>query len=63
VNVASRIESMTRTHGVDILVTDDVKRHLGDRFRLRAMAPTPVKGKPEPIATWAVEDLCPRLAT
>lgn len=55
VNVASRIESMTRTHGVDILVTDDVKQHLGDRFRLRAMPPTPVKGKPEPIATWTVE--------
>ncbi len=55
VSVASRIESMTRTHGVDILVTDDVKRHLGDRFRLRAMPPTPVKGKPEPIATWSVE--------
>jgi adenylate cyclase len=55
VNVASRIEGMTRTHGVDILVTDDVKRHLGNRFRLRAMPPTPVKGKPEPITTWAVE--------
>jgi adenylate cyclase len=61
VNVASRIESMTRTHGVDILVTDDVKRHLGDRFRLRAMPPTPVKGKPEPIATWAVEGLHPSI--
>jgi adenylate cyclase len=55
VNVASRIESMTRTHGVDILVTDDVRRHLGDRFRLRGMPPTPVKGKREPITTWAVE--------
>jgi class 3 adenylate cyclase len=59
VNVASRIETMTRTHGVDILVTGDVKRHLGDRFRLRAMPPTPVKGKPEPITTWAVEGEAP----
>jgi len=55
VNVASRIESMTRTHGVDILITDAVKERLDARIRLRAMPPTPVKGKPEPIATWAVE--------
>ena len=56
VNVASRIESATRTHGVDILVSEAVKQKLDDRVRLRELPPTPLKGKPEPIALWAVED-------
>ena len=55
VNVASRVESATRGHGVDILISDDVKRRLDDRVALRAVAPTPVKGKPEPLILWAVE--------
>ncbi len=55
VNTAARVESLTRQHGVDILVTDDVKAALDDRFTLRAMPPVAVKGKSGAVATWAVE--------
>ena len=55
VNVAARIESATRVHGVDILVSEAVTSKLDDRFRLRALPPTVLKGKSEPLPVWAVE--------
>jgi adenylate cyclase len=55
INVASRVEGLTREFGVDLLVTEEVRRELDERFRLRPMAPTPVKGKREPISTYHVE--------
>jgi len=55
VNVASRVESLTRVHGVDILVTDAVCEALDRRFRLRAMPASEVKGVDAPLATFAVE--------
>ena len=57
INVASRVEGLTRVHDVDLLVTDEVRRTLDPRFRLRAMPATRVKGKAEPIATWYVQDM------
>ena len=57
INVASRVEGLTRDHGVDLLVTEEVRKGLDARFRLRAMPPALVKGKPEPIRTYHVEGL------
>jgi class 3 adenylate cyclase len=57
INVASRIEGLTREHQVDLLITDEIRRALDDRFRLRAMPPAYVKGKAEPIQTYYVEAL------
>ena len=54
VNLAARVQSLTRTHGVEILVTDAVRSELGDAFRLEVMPPERVKGIAEPVATWAV---------
>lgn len=54
VNVAARVESLTRQHGVDILVTEDIRRDLDDRFELQPLEPMPVKGKADPIATYAL---------
>ena len=59
VNLASRVETLTRTHGVDILVTDAVRAALDRRFALRAMPPAPVAGVAAPLATFAVEDFEP----
>jgi adenylate cyclase len=56
VNVAARVESLTRTHDVDILVTGEVQATLDPRFVLRAMPPAVVKGKSEPVLTYAVEE-------
>ncbi len=55
VNVAARVEQLTRTLGTDILVTDAVKNLLDDQFLTREMPPTNVKGKSVPILTFAVD--------
>jgi adenylate cyclase len=57
INVASRVESLTAVHGVDLLVTEEIRRTLDAHFMLRAMPPARVKGKPEPIVTYFVEGL------
>jgi class 3 adenylate cyclase len=55
VNLAARVESLTRELGVDILVTEPVRAALDERFAMREMQATVVKGKSEPIVTFAVE--------
>jgi class 3 adenylate cyclase len=54
VNTAARVESLTRIHGKNILVTRPVMEKLGNRFILEVMPPTAVKGKTEPVETWFV---------
>ena len=56
VNTAARVESLTRAHGVDILVTEAVRAGLDDRFVLRELPPALLKGKSEPVRTAAVID-------
>ncbi len=63
INVASRVEGLTRVHDVDLLVTDEVRRSLDPHFLLQAMPATMVKGKPEPIATWYVSGMAGQSAT
>jgi adenylate cyclase len=62
VNVAARVQSLTRTHRVDILVTDSVREKLDPRFELRPMPPTAAKGLTDPLVTYAVERLRPAAA-
>jgi len=57
INVASRVEGLTREHGVDLLITEDVRSALDDRFRLRPLPPARVKGKLEPVQTYHVEGI------
>jgi len=59
VNVAARVEALTRVHSVDILVTEAVQQTLDPRFVVRPMPPVTVKGKSEPIATFAVDAFDP----
>ncbi len=55
VNTAARIESLTRKHDVGILISADVRPALDGRFRLRQLPPEYVKGKAEPVVSFAVE--------
>jgi len=55
INVASRVEGLTGRFQVDVLITDEIRRTLDDRFRLRPMPAALVKGKAEPIQTYCVE--------
>jgi adenylate cyclase len=54
INVASRVEGLTRIHGVDLLITEEVKSKLDDRFKVKQMPASQVKGKEEPIVTYLV---------
>ncbi|MBM3268749.1 MAG: adenylate/guanylate cyclase domain-containing protein [Candidatus Sericytochromatia bacterium] len=52
VNLASRIEGLTKTLGVGILASESTREQAGDAFVWTAQEPIPVKGKPEPVATF-----------
>jgi adenylate cyclase len=57
INVAARVEELTRVHDVDLLITEEVRNQLNDRFSLKEMPAVPIKGKQEPIVTYLVEEL------
>jgi len=52
VNVAARIEALTKVHGVDALASESTRRLAGDRFDWVATPVIPIKGKTEPVATF-----------
>ena len=49
VNLASRLEALTRTYAVDILIGASAAELVRDEFHLRSVARVQVKGKTEPI--------------
>ena len=53
VNIASRIEGLTKRHGVPILVSAAARAAAGERFGWKPMGEDRVRGGPEPIATFA----------
>ncbi|MSR85453.1 adenylate/guanylate cyclase domain-containing protein [Candidatus Uhrbacteria bacterium] len=54
VNLGSRVESLCKEYGVEIIITDAVKRELDDQFVLRILDQVAVKGKKEPIRIFEV---------
>jgi adenylate cyclase len=55
VNLAARVQGLTRVHQVDILVTEALRAELDPRFVLALMPAEPVKGIAEPVVTYAVK--------
>jgi len=55
VNLASRVQDLTREHDADVIVTDEVARELDPRFQLRALPRTRVKGVDEPLVVFALD--------
>jgi class 3 adenylate cyclase len=53
-NLAARVQSLTREHRQDILLTEAVRAQLDPQFKLSPMPATPVKGITEPVVTYAV---------
>ena len=49
VNLASRLEGLTRIYAVDILLGTSVAEYVRDEFHLRSVARAQVKGKTEPV--------------
>jgi adenylate cyclase len=56
VNLASRLEGLTRVYGVDVLLGEAVSNLVRDEFHLRTVARVQVKGKIEPV------DICTLIA-
>jgi adenylate cyclase len=52
VNLASRIEGLTKKVGVSMLVSEVTRARCGQEFEFTAATPLPVAGKPEPVATF-----------
>jgi len=52
VNLASRIEGLTKKVGVPMLVSEATLSRCGGEFHFEAAAPLPVTGKKEPVATF-----------
>ncbi|AKJ05299.1 adenylate cyclase [Archangium gephyra] len=63
VNLASRIEHLTKQHRTPVLVSRETRERAGEGFRWREMPPTPVAGKREPVATFIPEPLPAREGT
>jgi adenylate cyclase len=53
VNVASRIEGLTKSAGSPVLVSAATRDRAGDRYTFRAIAPMNIRGKAEPLALYA----------
>ncbi len=53
VNVAARIEGLTKTAGVPVLVSAATRARAGAGYTFRAFEPMSVRGKAEPMATFA----------
>ncbi|MFA5854461.1 MAG: adenylate/guanylate cyclase domain-containing protein [Patescibacteria group bacterium] len=52
VNLSSRLESLTKFYGVTILISEFVRRQLGDAFFCRRLDLVTVKGKVKPVAVY-----------
>ena len=56
VNVASRVEGLTRIHNARILCTDATKADLPDDFELRLVGKVGVKNREEELTIWTPDD-------
>ncbi|HSH96223.1 MAG TPA: adenylate/guanylate cyclase domain-containing protein [Roseimicrobium sp.] len=57
VNLASRIEGLTKVHNESILVSEETRRQAGELFKYRDAPPVSVKGKERPIQTFTPMNL------
>jgi len=55
VNVAARVQDLTRVHGVDILLTEAVQKTVDPRFALRALPAAELRGIAHPVTIFAAE--------
>lgn len=66
VNVAARVEALNKEHHTSILITEDVRTHLGAGAELSAMPPTEIRGRSGRVSLYSVLGLhgtSPRIAS
>ncbi len=54
VNIASRIQDLTKDLDYDILLSETTRQNLGKEFTVKEMPPTRVKGKQNPLSLYAL---------
>ncbi|MEB3328666.1 MAG: adenylate/guanylate cyclase domain-containing protein, partial [Candidatus Sericytochromatia bacterium] len=54
VNVASRLEGLTKEHGA-LLISGRTRELVGDAFRCTFVGEVPVKGRARPVPLWRVD--------
>lgn len=57
INVAARVQDLTRSCDADILVTRELQQSLDPRFRLREFPPADIRGISDPVVIYAVDGL------
>jgi class 3 adenylate cyclase len=60
VNLAARVERLTRVHHADILITGAVRDALDPRYVLEELPAQEVRGVAEPVVTYAVRGMRPQ---
>jgi class 3 adenylate cyclase len=53
VNVAARVQELTKAYDVPILASAETRAAAGDGFGFRAVATTEVAGRTQPVALYA----------
>ncbi|MEW5850477.1 MAG: adenylate/guanylate cyclase domain-containing protein [Myxococcota bacterium] len=56
VNVASRVEGLTKAQGVDILITEETYQALSGKYRCERVGEERVKGREKPVVIYAVKE-------
>ncbi|HTR53281.1 MAG TPA: adenylate/guanylate cyclase domain-containing protein [Kofleriaceae bacterium] len=56
VNVASRIEGLTKEHAVDVLISETTWAQLGDGIPARRVGDAPIRGRKEPVVLYALDE-------
>jgi adenylate cyclase len=56
VNVAARMERLTKTHDVPVLLSETTRLRLIEPVALRAVGTLALAGRAEPVACWTFED-------
>ena len=56
VNVAARVEGLTKEAGVQLLVTEATRERCAEKFAFTPAPDMPVRGKTQPVRTFVVEE-------
>lgn len=59
VNVASRIESLTKDHSVDLLISETTWAQLGGALGTRRLSEAQIRGRKEPVVLYTIDDVAP----
>jgi len=54
VNLAARLEALTRQYGVSLLISESTRKAIGDQFLVRELDGVRVKGKEKPVVIFEV---------